>query len=289
MSVQRIRAVSAARPASKRGVRALAPLAGVLAATLAGCGHTMTADNQSRSIFERFAPPTPAEAADWATDPFDPDRRQRGLLLLANAQWGGEPVYLRAYRAALEDEDPGVRASAVRALALHGSPEDALAIAAELDAEGRLLRWEAARALQRLHNPRVIDGLITRLDRTEEPDADVRAAAATALGQYARGRVYDALVAALDDPSLLVTHAASGSLETLTGEELGDDVDAWLALSAERQDLFANREAYVYPVFYRDRTVFEWVVPWLEPPNETSASPVGMPAVATGSVDAGPR
>ena len=42
-------------------------------------------DLRAKSILTAFAPPTPQEAAQWAIDPFDADKRYRGTLLLANA------------------------------------------------------------------------------------------------------------------------------------------------------------------------------------------------------------
>lgn len=233
----------------------------------------------TRSVISVFSPPSPQEAAAWAIDPYDADKRQRGILLLANAPWGGEDVYLDLYRAALTDGDAGVRVSAIKALGLHGAPQDAPAIAARLDSEESLERWGATRALQRLHDPSVVPALLTRLDRAEEADFDVRAGAATALGQYAENRVIDGLIGALDDPDLLVNVSASESLRILTGQDFGQDVGAWLTWVKETDAPFADRRPFEYPVFHRDKTFLEWVVPFMEPPNEIAAAPAGMPPV----------
>ncbi len=270
-----------------RHLRSVVDLRPALAASLAlavlvpctGCQTGSSgAKADTRSVVTLFSPPTPQQAAAWAVDPYDADKRQRGLLLLANAPWGGEDVYVDLYEAALTDADAGVRVSAIKALGLHGRPEHAPMIAAELGEEDRLVRWGAARALQRIHNPEVVPALIERLDPATEADFDVRAAAATALGQYAQNRVLDALVGALNDPNLLVNRAAEGSLRTLTGRDFGEDVRAWVAWTAESDAPFADRKPYEYPVFNRDRTFLEWIVPFMEPPNEVAAAPAGMPA-----------
>lgn len=262
-----------------------------MALVLPGCKAGGGAKSNSRSIMSLVSPPTPQEAAAWAVDPYDADKRQRGILLLANASWGGAPVYVDLYEAALEDGDHGVQASAIKALGLHGRPDQAEAIAEKLaTSDDRMVRWEAARALQRLHNPEVVETLIARLDPREEEDYDIRASAATALGQYAENRVLDGLMGALDDPSLLVNVAATEALATLTGQDFGDDVRAWLAWSKETEDPFAGRQAYIYPVFYRKPSFLESIVPFMQPPNEVAAAPAGMPASApavAGSGDSG--
>jgi len=230
------------------------------------------------SVLELFTPPTPAEAAAWATDPYDPDKRQRGVLLLAGASFGGERVYLNMYRMSLEDEDAGVRAAATRALALHGMVDDAPAIAALLrDDPSALVRREAARALQRIHNPEVVEALLAAADEAREEDGDVRAAAAEALGQYRQFRVVQGLIGALQDRLLRVNDAAVASLVTLTGQDFGLDTAAWLAWVGESTDLFVEATAYEYPVFQRDPTFTERVLPWRSPPNEITSEPVGAP------------
>jgi hypothetical protein len=247
---------------------------------LVGCNGNGDFPNSMDELINMAGPPSPAEAATMAADPYSADNRTKGMLLLANAPWGGEPVYIRLYEVALDDEDLGVQAVAVRALSFHGSPEHVPAIADKLDSSDDNLRWEAARALQRLHNPVAVGPLLDHTARDNEENADVRAAAATALSQYPEQRVFDSLVAALDDPSLRMNRAAADALTTLTGQRLGADPRPWFAWADETDDLFASREVFEYPVFRRDRRVAEYIVPWLEPPNETSSIPVGMPAPA---------
>jgi HEAT repeat protein len=184
-------------------------------------------------------------------------------------------VYVDLYHAALQDGDAGVRTAAVRALGLHGRPEQATDLLPMLKDEDRILRWESAVALQRLHNRGVIDALIERLDPEREEDAEVRAAAAVALGQYAEPRVLDALINSLDDADLAVNRATGRSLETLTGQTLGGEAGPWLTWVRQAEDPFADKQPFEYPVFQRDRRFVEWVVPWMDPPNEVAAAPAG--------------
>ena len=121
------------------------------------------ADN---GILALVAPPTPAEAARMMSDPFDADKRYKGVTWISNAPWGGADVYLRAYRDMVKnDTDNGVRAVAARALAFHGTPEDALAVVPLLKSDDKRVRQTAARALQRLHNPAVIPDLVPLVDQ----------------------------------------------------------------------------------------------------------------------------
>lgn len=252
----------------------------MLCGALVGCDAMPGARGDVTSIFAVINPTTPQEAAMMAVDPFNADNRQKGLLMLANAPWGGEQVYLDLYRMAITDDDNGVRMSAVKALALHGGPEDVPRILPFLNSEDRILRLEATRALERLHNPIAIVPLIERVDRRRERVADVRASAATALGQYATQRVLDALIGALDDENLWVNLAAERSLRLLTGQEdFGLDVVEWVSWTRTVDDPFADRKPFQYPVFRRDRNFIEIVLPFIQPPNEIAAAPAGMPPI----------
>lgn len=235
--------------------------------------------NQRDGLLSMFAPPSPQVAAAWATDPYDPDLRYRGTLLLAGASWGGEPLYLRLYEQHAADAEPNVRVAAMRALGNHGSPEHAEFLVRGLGDPEPRVRAEAARGLQRIHAPEAaIDPLVRAVREDQESAASVRAEAATALGQYAAGRSVQALIAALSDPSLAVNHAALTSLRTLTGHDYGYDRRAWGAWAGERgEQMFAGRGQYLYPVFNRRRKLHEYLPMFPPPPNEQTALPAGTP------------
>lgn len=280
------------------GTRWLLAVLPACVSMLVGCeSGSLKKAEEGESILAMFSGPTPAEAVVAAGDPYDPDRRLRGTALLAAAPFGGEEVYLKFYVEKVQfDPDPGVRAVAARALGLHGAPEHAPLIIPLLKHEDKNVRLEAARALQRIHNPVAIDALIPltqgerfveakRLDqpgrRVGEPDAQVRAECCTALGQYAEPRVLQALIDALDDGQLTVTRAASESLKILTGQTFGDDDRAWLRWVAANKEPFSGRGEYLYPVFQRDKYWYEYVPLVPPPPNEQPAPPAGMSNVAS--------
>lgn len=257
----------------------LGPLAG-----LGGCSDSPAAKRiaEGESIFALFETAKPADAARDMVNPYDADKRFRGTYLISNAPWGGQDVYVAVYVDQIKnDPDMGVRAVAAWALAMHGKPEHAELIVPLLDpANGKFVRLSAARSLQRLHNPKVVDAIIETTDTRRELDPQVRAECCTALGQYAETRVLQALIKATDDDSLVVNKAALDSLKTLTGQEFGADPRPWVKWSKETANPFALRTQYTYPVFNRDRDWLEYIPFVPQPPNETPASPAGLSPVA---------
>lgn len=260
---------------------------------LAGCdsGEEMRG---ATSLLQLWQPPNPLEAAKMAVDPWDADARARGTMLLANGYFGGEDPYHALYLERAEDEDANVRAAAMRGLALHGQPEDVPLIASKLDDENVQVRLEAARALQRVYNPRAIDALVVHArlpvlptppsatspgnpGQPGESEPTIRTEAAGALGQYAEPRVIQPLISALDDRFLSVNEAARRSLRTLTGQDFGFDGKAWQEWYKGTDDLFAGRTAYIYPAFHRDKFFWEYLPFVPPPPNETASTPVGFP------------
>ena len=233
-----------------------------------------------------FKEPTPTEAVEMSVDQYDADQRYRGTNLLANAPFAGEPVYIDLFIANASDEDPAVRSAAVRGLANHGGPEHAPLLAERLRDPDRLVRIEAARALQRIHNPSVVETLLTavkegELDADAEPDAQVRAQAADALGQYAENRVVRALISTLTDSNFLVISRARQSLRTLTGQDFGFDTKAWTAWEGDTKDLFAAQSVYRFPGYERERNFVEYFPFVPQPPNQQGSVPIGMPPPGT--------
>lgn len=263
-------------PRAGKPILSCALLGWVLA--LAGCelpGAEQMAARES-VLAPLFETTSPADAARWMVDRFDADKRMRGTLLIANTPFGGEPEYLRVYVLNLRDPSPNVRAVSARALGLHGSPRHVADVTPLLEDESALVRREAARTLQRLHDPIAIAPLIRTLRLDEDPR--VRAQAAGALGQYAQPRSLEALVAALDDEHLVVTMNAMESLQTLTGNDLlSDDRESWAAWLDGVEDPFAGRREYWYPVYQRDLTLLDYLPFTPAVPNELPATPVGMP------------
>jgi HEAT repeat protein len=222
----------------------------LLLAALTGCESGQGPGEVMAGWFDGLGSPPPAQVAADAFDPDDPDKRRESIILLANASWGGEEPYLKAYRELTGDPDPTVRAAAVSALGRHGEPADATLLTERLvNDESKIVRWEAARALQKIHHPEAIDPLIRALG--DDADADVRMTAAQALAQYPRRQVFDALVGALNDENFAVVTAAHESLKTLTGRDLPDRTTAWWQWAQERENLFADGRPYYYQPYHR--------------------------------------
>lgn len=238
-----------------------------------GC-DTISSDFES--FQESFSPPTPLEAATWAVDTTDAENQRRGVALLASAPWGGAEAYVRLYRLYVEENsDPLVKAFALKALGRHGDASDAKLVVKQLPNPYKVVRLEAARSLQRLHDPTVADSIWPRLlDPTEE--AEVRLELAVALGQYPTDSVFQALVAALDERELGVNWAALDSLQTLTSQDLGLDKATWISWKDANPRAFVDEETYLYPVFRRELDFIDYVVFWQPVVFEDPGVPIGM-------------
>lgn len=231
----------------------------------------------AQGVLSLLARPTPGQATAWALDAENADRRYQGTLLLANAPFAGEEVYLELFIDHLDDPDAAVRSAAARGLAHHGRPEHVPLLIAALGDSEELVRTEAARALQRVHNPVAVRALIDRLSEEREESREVRALCAQALGQYAEPRVLAALASSLRDSSLAVNRGALESLRALTGQDFGLNQRAWLEFIGGAGDPFAHQLAYEYPRFERDKRWVEYIPLVPGAPNEPAAQPVGMP------------
>ncbi|MGP1310684.1 MAG: HEAT repeat domain-containing protein [Phycisphaerales bacterium] len=276
-------------PPVNRGILVIG-VVGLAASVLTGCEwiDNARAKGSGDSVLEMFQPPSPEQAVAWAVDPYDADKRYRGLLLIANAPFGGDTLYLRMYEEASSDGDPGVRAMAVRALGRHGGPEHAPIFLRTFADQDDLVRWETARALQRIYAPEAVPALIDHVGE-QEPDPLVREASAIALGQYAESRVAQALFSALNDRKLSVNVAANRSLQILTGEALPPDAADWVRWYTQTAEPFANRGVYEYPVFHRDVEWWEHITPWSQVPNEVAGRPAGAPPAEGPRIDLGAR
>ncbi len=233
-------------------------------------------------IGRMFDVPTPGQAARWALDQHDPDRRREGLVLLSTATFGGAEVYVSLYRDYVEnDPNPLVKAAAIAALARHGKPSDALLIAPWAKrsvSDSVTVRWAAVQGLQRLHHRDVVPVLVdAALDLEEQ--SEVRSAACVAMGQYPEDRVAQALIAVLDARELAINADAAESLRMLTGQEFGMDITAWrnwYAAARKEGHPFAHAGEYRYPTYDRDTVWWEHVAFWLDEQYEPSLRPAGL-------------
>jgi len=227
-------------------------------------------------VMEKFSPPTPAQEARNVFNVYDPDIRRRALNNLSASPFGGEGPYVRLYRLLIDDPDPTVRAAAVKALGLHGEAKDVALVAIRLNDEADMVRWEASKALQKIHNPTAIKPLINSLANDSDPD--VRMASAGALAQYPTPKVYSSLVSALDDTRHGVVLAAAKSLATLTGTDLGIAGNSWLTFRDKQgANLFANQQVYTWQPYTPPRGFTDKIKFWKKAPEPKPAqTPVGL-------------
>lgn len=279
-------------PAPTRRTRTVAgALALVAAAALGGCSTDFERARGAEGIFEAVrlqGGPSPRELAAMAVDPYDANNRYLGTLGLAGAYFAGGEAYIALFENHADDPDSGVRSAALRGLGNHGEPRHVPLLVRGLSDPDDQVRLEAARGLQRLHDAGAIPALLSairepadaRVQPGEEPNPDVRAEAAVALGQYAEPRVVEGLIAALRDESLGVNRAAVLSLRTLTGQDYGLDHEAWVGWrdrTSDSGEMFRGRGLYLYPVFRRSRKWWEYLPLIPPPPNEVPATPAGLP------------
>ena len=229
------------------------------------------------ALFDPLLFESPGEVANQMFDMSNPDKRRRAVELISAANWGGADEYVRAYRVLLmTDEDDTVRSACLRALGRHGSPEDVLRIVKFLAADQEtFIRWEAATALQKIHNSAAIDPL-TRTIR-QDPDSDVRMAAARALAQYAKPDVVQSLVGVLNDHDFGVAHRAGQSLAILTGQDFGMDASRWFEWSRQHAaDLFSERQEYTWQPYEKPRGVLDKAQFWKQPDPVRPRRPTGL-------------
>ncbi len=253
----------------------LAQFAGtLLSMCLVGCGGSNSSGMPD--FLKPLFPPSPSEAARDAFNVYDADKRRRAINLLANSSFGGGDQYLRSYRLLIDDPDPTVRAACVAALARHGVPEDVPMLLRYIANDSPVVRWEVARALQRLHHADAVDPLIRALAGDEE--ADVRIAAANALGQYRQQRVFDALIGALSDNDYAVVVEAVSSLQLMTGQQHGENGRAWLKWAQQTENLFEFGKPYYYHGYQKPRSLLERAKFWAPPDTPAPKRPRGIGA-----------
>lgn len=255
------------------------------ACALAGCDQ-MSSDfgDASNALF----PPSPAEAGRWAVDDSDPENQRRGVLLLGNSSFGGDTVYVNLYRLYIEENsDPVVKATAIQALARHAGADDAQLIAKQLDSKVEQIRIAAAKALQRVHDPRVADTIWKKMINEEEPAA-VRVELAIALGQYPSRDVFEALCSALDDRELAVNLAAANSLRLLTGADFGLEPALWRSWADATASPLRADVPYYYPTFERQLGFGDYLMFWAIPTFEEPGVPSGLRDPAAPAPDAAP-
>jgi hypothetical protein len=175
-----------------------------------------------------FKGDTPARYARMMEDAQRPDSRRLGISKLIQQKFAQRAPYTTRYQQIFEtDDDPLVRAMALRALSVsRDTSASKLYVKALADSE-MLVRLEGAKALTNMPDDAAIDALLKVLNAVQE-DQDVRIAAAAALQHYQRRDVARALAALLDQRAFGLSYEARHSLRKITGVDYGYDNAAWL-------------------------------------------------------------
>ena len=272
-------------PPNKSSSNAILPSVLVAVWALGGCG--MVESIKDSPLGEDMFPWTPTQAVEYAFASYDPDMRRKAVAMLAAAPFSDDEAYekyVRMNRTLLRTEpNPSVQAVLVMALGMHGDSNDAVTVATYLanTSNPRFVRWEAAKALRKLHNPQVLDELIQAA--SEDDDADVRMAATDALGQYPQPSVFETLLGRLDDApygNFGVMTTAGRSLHKLTGQDFGIDSAKWRQWRNENQaDLFKNQQVYTFQPYNRPSSMVQKIQFWkkteLKPPRTATGTDVG--------------
>jgi hypothetical protein len=164
-----------------------------------------------------------------------PNVRRRSINVLLSRPWGrNEEVYRKTYRAlAAGDEDPVVRATAVRAINRARDPDATATLLHALGDGAPAVRLEACKALANLPSPTAIP-LLRKILANESEDQDIRIAAADALRHSNELDTQRSLITQLDNRSFGIAWQCRRSLYLQTGQDLGYDQPRWLQWIADR-------------------------------------------------------
>lgn len=171
---------------------------------------------------------TPREYAGLiASESSTPDQRRRGVQGLVKRPFGKQPPYTDLYaELAVEDPNPLVQATSVRALNRSRAREKTEVLISRLSDPSPLVRLEAAKALANLPDPDAV-GELLRLATDREEDLDVRLAAIAALRHYPDRELVERLASLLGSDEFSVVFQARAALVAMTGVDRGYDPAAW--------------------------------------------------------------
>ena len=200
----------------------------VLLCATTGCAQIEFVGRRIARTSDFIAGKRPGTYARMMENTESPDARRVGINRLVENDFAKRPPYTTRYQQiARNDEDPLVRAVALRALNRSRDRTATDLYVQLLTDPSELVRLEAAKALINLPDEAAIEPLIAVVNRDGE-SRDVRIAAAQALKHYPRLEVARALVGRLNERDFGVAWQSRRSLLRLTNRDLGYDEGAWL-------------------------------------------------------------
>jgi len=208
------------------------------AALAAGCGGSQK--DVTTYLNDLLFPPSTAEQVVQVESRLADNRREALQKIAKDKQARRIESVVKLYcLVARTDEDPMVRAAAVRGLAdMTGEPViPALCHVLTADKDA-FVRADAATSLGRHIDPPAMEALVGALKG--DPSVDVRIAAAESLRAYRDRRAADALAAATEYRDLGVAYNAWLSLRYMTGQDLPRQAAPWTEFLATSADPFAR-------------------------------------------------
>jgi HEAT repeat protein len=128
------------------------------------------------------------------------------------------------------EPDPLVREAVVKAIAEFQTPMAEQVLEAGLNDDHEAVRIACCRALGKRANVASVPSLAGAL--RGDKDADVKMAAAEALGKIKSPEAVKALAIALDDRDPAMQYVGVQSLKSITGKDYGPDVQVWRQVAA---------------------------------------------------------
>jgi len=183
-------------------------------------------------LIQKASGDTPRRAALQLQDKNSADNRRAGLNRLVEFPYAHRPPYTKVYEGmAGLDEDPTVRATALRACNRSRDRAATSVFIKGLADKSEIVRLEAAKGLANIPEPKAAVALVAIVANPDE-SRDVRIASTDALKYYRTPEVARALSTLLNDRDFSVSWQARRSLVYLTHRDFGYDEGAWLGYFA---------------------------------------------------------
>ncbi|MHC4561646.1 MAG: HEAT repeat domain-containing protein [Planctomycetota bacterium] len=248
--------------------------AGIVSAV--GCNTSQGAKKKFR-----FFPPSKDELLTDAVNPDDPDTRREAITELSQSSAVNEQAVQDLFDLILRsDSNSFVRAAAATALGRAQNPQFVPTLANAMADPAMVVRWDAARSLDRVIGEAAIRPLMTAA--SDDPSLDVRVASVRSLRNYHEPAVVRRLVVLMDDPELPIRREAHNALKDVFGVDLGPGAEDWSQIDRGEIPPGPTMDD-------KRREVLPWWKRWAyqpKPSAKDTPAPEETPAEETGEEDA---